>query len=91
MNKFNSLGKCPKCHFEMISDKYQKGSHLHCTVSDAPDKYSSMMETVKFLGRYVSQQNWDSIDEMYKEMQAIPEHIERTCLRCGYNWPEATL
>lgn len=88
MNTYNADGLCPKCCFNAITDKFFKGSHSPCSVSDAVDKRQA---TFQFCWMPISDETAAYLDELDKEINAVPEHIERTCLRCSFVWAEATM
>lgn len=74
---FNAEGVCAKCGYEKIHSRYHNGV---ATYEPCYDHFDSHRTTVAPIGG----DTWVSASQ-------FPEHLDRSCDRCSYQWVEATV
>ena len=75
---------CPKCRFAAGTTRYHHGNHTGCTVRGAPgDPFPFGRGMGTFDRRHEL-----NVSRMVRRAAAVPEHIERQCPNCAYQWAE---
>jgi hypothetical protein len=93
MHKFNGKRPrpCPKCGFTVTKEQYYRdGRHESCTIDRAYDSYTASRSWLTSRIT-MGEAYWNTMKELDDKAQAVPEHIERKCLRCNHGWAEGVV
>ena len=80
---FDESARCRKGQYDAIQTKWHGSVHERCSLGPL---YEAMPRT--YLG-YESSDYQKRMAEWRALAIEAPDHLERTCLRCGYRWAEA--
>jgi hypothetical protein len=81
---FDESARCAKCGYDAIHTRYEGKLHQGCTASEA---YAGWLSVTAW-GVGVTE---EIAAEWQGYMEAVPDHVERSCSRCAHQWAEAVV
>lgn len=75
---FSDDAPCRKCGFGHPEMAYEPKAHKGCALGWTWHDWPTF-----WLGAYTA-----PTDEQRAKADAVPEHLDRKCLRCGFRWAE---
>lgn len=86
--KYRPKGRCPKCGYDTVTTVFQSSAHQDCP------EFGVGYEQVRAGQQIIS---WSRTEPSRTEIEARisatvatwVEHLDRTCVRCGFGWAEA--
>ena len=92
LRTFEPGRRCPKCGYDAITTVYRPGSHKDCPTFAVGDSLAGM-GNLFWIG--MSDENEKRLMDHYRKIAEaaarVPEHHDRTCVRCNHRWSEAVI
>jgi hypothetical protein len=74
---YTENARCSKCAYDAVGTQYKQGAHQQCVLGGRFGWWPGMSK--------------QEIAEQDAVNNSIPEHLDRTCSRCQYQWAEAVI